>query len=156
MSAEVDLTDIHIKELPEIKLGGSVDFDLDEIRIKELAPISIGITQLPQINLGVTQLPQLNIAVTDLPKIELDTNSKVTTDSTVKTDSEVDLDLDVRIRELPQLDVQLGFRPMRFHFPLHYRFCLSLFGFKIFEFETCGEGMVVAEDYQPRKAEQCD
>lgn len=154
MSAEVDLTDIKIKELPPLIFGGGLDLNLDEIRIRELAPINVGITQLPDIN--------ANLAVTELPRIKLDTDSTVKTDSIVKTestlntDNKVDLDLDVRIRELPQVDLQLGFRPMRFHFPLHYRFCLTLFGIKVFEFETCGEGMVVVEDYHPHQAEQCD
>ena len=43
---------------------------------------------------------------------------------------------------------------MRFHFPLNYRFRLSLFGFRIFELETCGEAMVVSEDYRPLKSEE--
>lgn len=74
----------------------------------------------------------------------------------MKTDNKVDLALDVRVRELPQLDVQFGLRPMRFHFPVNYRFCLTLFGIRIFEFQTCGESMVIAEDYKPRKSESCE
>lgn len=166
MSVDVALDNIRIKEFPTINLGGGVDFDLDEIRIKELAPINIGITELPAINIGVTELPDINLnahlAVDKLPTVKLDTDStlktdsNLKTDSTVKTDNKVDLALDVRIRELPQLDVQLGLRPMRFHFPLNYRFCLTLFGIKVFEFETCGEGMIVAEDYHTKQAERCE
>lgn len=175
MSVDVALDNIRIKEFPTINLGGGIDFDLDEIRIKELAPISFGITQIPPINLGITQLPKINFAVTELPdfnlnahlavdklptiKIETDsklvTDSKLKTDSTLTTDNKIDLALDVRIKELPQLDVQLGLRPMRFHFPLSYRFCLKLFGIKVFEFETCGEGMIIAEDFKAKAAEQC-
>ena len=32
------LSNIRIKELPEIRLGGGIDLDLDNLRIKELAP----------------------------------------------------------------------------------------------------------------------
>ncbi|WP_166263958.1 hypothetical protein [Marinobacter caseinilyticus] len=166
MSVDVPLDNIRIKQFPNtgagqgIEFAGGIDFDLDEIRIRELAPISIGVTELPAINIGVTNLPDVNVIVSlsvdNLPTIALDSDSRLNTDSTVKTDNKVDLDLDVRIRELPQLDVQLGLRPMRFHFPLNYRFRLTLFGIKVFEFETCGEGMIVAEDYQAKSAEQCE
>jgi len=151
--------------------------DLDNIRIKQL-----DITKLPQINLGVTELPKINIGLTELPDInfnakidplEINTDSKlssvsfVKTDSTLKsesklstdskllTDNKIDLALDVRVKELPQIDLQLGLRPMRFHFPLNYRLGFSLFGFKIFEFKTCGEGMVIAEDYHAKVSESC-
>jgi hypothetical protein len=156
MSVDVPLDNIRIKEFPTINLAGGVDFDLDEIRIKELAPINIGITELPDINLNAKFEP-----------VKLETDSKLKTDSTVKTDSviktdnvlntdnRVDLDLDVRIRELPQIDVQLGLRPVRIHLPLSYEFCLKIFGIKVFEFKTCGEGMVIAEDYKEKSTEKC-
>ena len=162
MSVDVPLDNIRIKEFPTINLAGGVDFDLDEIRIKELAPIKIGITELPDINLN---------AKLDPVKLETDsklkTDNNVKTDSTVKTDSaiktdsvlntdnRVDLDLDVRIRELPQIDIQLGLRPVRIHLPLSYEFCLKVFGIKVFEFKTCGEGMVIAEDYKAKSTEKC-
>lgn len=159
MSVDVALDNIRVRQF-------DADFGLDDLRIRELAPINIGITNLPVVNLGITELPAINLnaalGITELPTIRLDTDSDLKTDSTVKTDSEVrteskvDLALDVRIRELPQIDLQLGFRPMRFHFPLNYRFCLTLFGCKVFEFSTCGEAMVVAEDYKPRQTEGCD
>lgn len=157
MSVDVPLDNIRIKEFPTINLAGGVDFDLDEIRIKELAPIAISVTDLPDINLN---------AKLDPVKLETDsvvkTNSSVKTDSTLKTDSvlntdnKVDLDLDVRIRELPQIDIQLGLRPVRIHLPLSYEFCLKICGFKVFEFKTCGEGMVIAEDYKAKSTEKCD
>lgn len=144
MSAEVDLTDIRILELPTIELSGGVDLglDLDDIRIRELAPINIGITNLPALDVTTTS--------------SLTTDNNLTSSSTVNTDNKVDLALDVRVQELPQLDVQLGLRPVRLHFPLNYRFCLTLFGIKVFEFQTCGEGMVIAEDYKARKSEGCE
>lgn len=160
MSVDVALDNIRIKEFPTISLAGGVDFDLDEIHIKELAPINIGITELPAISIGITELPDINLnaqlAVDKLPTIKLESDSTFKTDNNLKTDNKVDFALDVRIRELPQFDLQLGLRPMRFHFPLNYRFRLTLFGIKVFEFETCGEGMIVAEDYQPKQAERCE
>ncbi|MFT5314173.1 MAG: hypothetical protein ACI8Z9_002672 [Paraglaciecola sp.] len=166
MSVDVALDNIRIRELPTINLSGGVDFDLDEIRIKELAPINVGITEIPPINIGVTQLPDFNLnanlSVDSLPTIRLETqsilntDSKLKTDSSLTTDNKVDLALDVRFQELPQLDLQLGLRPMRFHFPLSYRFNLSVFGINIFEFSTCGEGMIVAEDYRAKAAERCE
>ncbi|BES70406.1 hypothetical protein RE428_14240 [Marinobacter nanhaiticus D15-8W] len=159
MSVDVALDNIRIRQF-------DADFGLDDLRIRELAPINVGITSLPAISVGLTQLPDINLnaglTVHELPTIRLDTESDLRTDSTVKTDSEVrteskiDLALDLRVRELPRIDLQLGFRPMRFHFPMNYRFCLTLFGCKVFEFTSCGEAMVVAEDYVPRQTEGCD
>lgn len=163
MSAEVDLTDIRVVELPTIDLSGGVDLglDLDNIRIIELPTIDLsGGLDIGLDNIRIRELAPINIGITDLPPINLNANlttdNNLTSNSTVKTDNKVDLALDVRVRELPQLDVQLGLRPMRFHFPLNYRFCLTLFGIKIFEFQTCGESMVIAEDYKARKAESCE
>jgi hypothetical protein len=171
MSVDVALDNIRIKEFPTLNFGGGIDFDLDEIRIKELAPINVGITQIAPINVGVTNLPDFNLntqlSVDKLPPIHVLTDSKlatsstlksdstVQTDSTLKTDNKVDLALEVKIKELPRIDLQLGLRPMRFHFPLNYRFCLKLLGIKVFEFETCGEGMIIAEDYKAKGAEEC-
>ena len=168
MSVDVPLDNIRIKEFPTINLAGGVDFDLDEIRIKELAPISIN-----PINIGITQLPDINLnAKVDPLKLDTDsklqtdssvktdstlkTDSKLETDSSLKTDNKVDLDLDVSIKELPQIDLQLGFRPVRVHLPLNYKFCLTLFGIKVFEFNTCGEGMLIAEDYKAKSTERCE
>ncbi|GAA3957396.1 hypothetical protein [Allohahella marinimesophila] len=115
MSVDVPLDNIRIKEIDTITLGGGVNFGIP--------PLSIAITNLPAISVGVTELPDLNfnLSVDELPLIRLETNSAISsdsrlnTDSKVKTDNKVDLALDVRIRELPQIDLQFGFRPMRFH-----------------------------------------
>lgn len=159
MSVDVALDNIRIRQF-------DADFGLDDLRIRELAPINVGITSLPAVNVGITELPNINLTaaltLNELPTIRLDTESDLRTDSAVRTDSEVrtesklDVALDLRIRELPQIDLQLGFRPMRFHFPVNYRFCLTVFGLKVFEFSTCGESMVVAENYTPRQTEGCD
>jgi len=156
MSVDVPLDNIRIKEFPTINLAGGVDFDLDEIRIKELAPIMLGITELPDINLNA-KLDPLTVNTNS----KLETDSKLKTDSTLKTDivlntdNRVDLNLGVRILELPQIDIQLGLRPVRIHLPLSYEFCLKVFGVKVFEFKTCGEGMMIAEDYKANSTEKC-
>ncbi|MFT7373144.1 MAG: hypothetical protein ACI9T9_001838 [Oleiphilaceae bacterium] len=161
MSVDVPLNDIRIKEFPTINLAGGVDFDLDNIRIKELATITLSPLTLTPISVGITELPDININA-KLDPVKLETNSKLETDSTVKTDSvlntdsKVDLNLDVRISELPQIDLQLGLRPMRFHLPLSYKFCLKVFGIKVFEFKTCGEGMLIAEEYKAKSTEKCE
>ncbi len=153
MSVDVALDNIRIKELPTINLGGGVDLDLDNIRIKELPTIDIDVDadlDLGLDNIRLTELAPIKVGITDLPLIRLDTIR-------LETNSKVDLGLDnIRIRELPQLDFQFGLRPMRLHFPLSYKFCLTLFGCKVFHFETCGEGMFVSEDYVPHKTESCD
>jgi len=149
MSVDLPLDNIRIKE---INLTGGVDFDLDEIRIKELAPINIG---LAPISIGITQIPDINLNA-KIDPLKIDTDSKLQTDSTLKTDNKVDLDLDVSIKELPQIDLQLGLRPTRLHFPLSYQFCLTVFGIKVFEFKTCGEGMIITEDYKAKSTERCE
>jgi hypothetical protein len=161
MSVDVSLDNIRIKEFPTINLAGGVDFDLDEIRIKELAPITFSPITITPLSIGITELPDINLNA-KLDPVQLETDSKLKTDSTVKTDSllntdsKVDLNLDVRISELPQIDLQLGLRPMRFHLPLSYEFCLKVFGIKVFEFKTCGEGMFIAEDYKAKSTEKCE
>jgi hypothetical protein len=108
-------------------LGGALDFNLDDIRIKE-------------VNLPVIKL-EANI--TNIPKIT--------------TDSKVDMGLDnIRIRELPKVEMEFGMKPSRIHLPSHYQFCFSLLGMEIFKFAFCGESMVVNEPYLPHQTEKCD
>jgi hypothetical protein len=108
-------------------LGGSLDLDLDNIRIKEV----------------------------DLPVIKLET--KITNIPKIITDSKVDMGLDnIRIRELPKIEMEFGMKPSRIHLPSHYHFCFSLLGMEIFKFAFCGESMVVNEPYVPHQTEKCD
>lgn len=152
MSADVPLDNIKVKELPTIDLSGDLDLDLDNIRIQQLPPINLGITELPDIHIGITELPDVNVnanlSVDELPSIDVKTNSFLETDNRVE--------LGLKVLALPQIDLQLGLRPMRLHLPLNFRFCLTLFGCRVFELQTSGEGMLVTEDYHPRKAEQCE
>lgn len=158
MSVDVPLDNIRIREFPTLNFSGgvAVDLDLDNIKLTELAPINIGLTQLPPVVLNAAvsleKLPTVKLE----SKSSLDTDSRLESDSKVATESKVDLALDLRVRELPRLDIQFGARPMRFHFPFSYRFCLTLFGVTVLQFETCGEGMVVAEDYIPNASERCE
>lgn len=151
------LSNIRIKEL---KVQELPDINLD---LELAGHVGVGVTELPDISVGVSELPDanLNLAVTELPTLDIKSDSDLRTESTVSTNSvldttsKVDLTLDLRVTELPRIDLQFGFRPMRFHLPLNYRFCISLFGFRILEFETCGEAMVVSEDYKPLSSEEC-
>ena len=114
--------------------GVTVKAGLDNIAIKELkASLEAKITQLVPIDLKITELPK------------------------IVTDSKIDLGLDdIRIAELPPLQLELGVRPVRVHLPLNYTFCLELFGVRLFKFSICGEGMVVSEDYKPHATERCE
>jgi|SwirhisoilCB3_FD_contig_31_7711613_length_584_multi_3_in_0_out_0_1 hypothetical protein len=79
--ADMDLDNIHIKELPTVTLSMQ---GLDNIRIKELPKVesSLAVTQLPKVDasLAVTQLPKIDasLAITQLPKIDADIGLKPT------------------------------------------------------------------------------
>lgn len=156
--------------------SGALDLDLDEIRIKELPPVEFRVSELSDFNFRVKELPVIvlkaDIGIKELPIIRLESNSKldVKLDSTSKlestskldttskleSNSKVDLGLDnIRIRELPTLKFELGFKPVRFHFPINYQWRLTLFGYELFKFNTCGESQVIAEDYVARSTESC-
>jgi hypothetical protein len=115
-------------------VSGSLDLDLDNIRIKEIAPISLTSTST------------------------VTSDSKLTSTSTLKSDSKVDLGLDnIRIKELPRIDlhVQAAIKPTRVHFPVNLRFGLCTLGVEVLAFCVCGESMVVVEDYVPHTTEVC-
>jgi hypothetical protein len=61
------------------------------------------------------------------------------------------------IRDIPEirLSTEIGIKPTRIHNPLHFTFCISLFGFEVVTFGICGEAMTIIEPYQPHKAEAC-
>jgi hypothetical protein len=122
-------------------INGALDLDLDDIHIREIAPIT------------------------------LNSNSELSTDSKVdgkldvgldkiglKSDSKLDLGLDdIRINNLPSLAVRalFGCQPTRLHFPVNLKLAISVFGKEVVSFRTCGETMVVVEDYVPHKTEEC-
>lgn len=109
-------------------VSGALDLDLDNIRIKEIAPISLTST------------------------------STLTSDSKLTSTSKVDMGLDdIRIKELPRIDlhVETTMKPTRIHFPVNLRFGLCTLGIELLAFCVCGESMVVVEDYVPHKTEVC-
>ncbi len=109
-------------------VSGALDLDLDNIRIKEIAPIS------------------------------LTTTSTLTSDSKLTSTSKVDMGLDdIRIKELPRIDlhIETAMKPTRIHFPVNLRFGLCTLGIELLAFCVCGESMVVVEDYVPHKTEVC-
>jgi hypothetical protein len=61
------------------------------------------------------------------------------------------------IKDIPEirLSTEIGIKPTRIHNPLHFTFCISLFGFEVVTFSICGEAMTIIEPYQPHKAEAC-
>lgn len=109
-------------------VSGALDLDLDNIRIKEIAPISLTST------------------------------STLTSDSKLTSTSKVDMGLDdIRIKELPRIDlhVETAMKPTRIHFPVNLRFGLCTLGIELLAICVCGESMVVVEDYVPHKTEVC-
>jgi len=62
------------------------------------------------------------------------------------------------IKDIPQiqLSADIGLKPTRIHNPLHFTFCISLFGLELMTFAVCGEGMTIIEPYQPHKTEGCE
>jgi hypothetical protein len=111
-----------------VAVSGSLDMDLDNIHIKEIAPITLAST------------------------------STVTSDSKLTSNSKVDMGLDnIRIKELPRIDLhlELAMKPTRVHFPVNLRFGLCTLGIELLAFSICGESMVVVEDYVPHKTEAC-
>jgi predicted metalloprotease len=158
MSTDVDLSNIGVT----LTLGASTDFDigLDSIATALTTGVKLGldnikvdaglgdirIQQLAPIQVGLTQLPTVNLAVKELPLIQTDS----------KLNAKIDAGLDnIRITELPPIQLEFSFKPIRLHFPLNYTFSIELCGFRLFKFSLCGEGMVISEDYQPRKTESC-
>jgi hypothetical protein len=61
------------------------------------------------------------------------------------------------IKDLPQiqLSAEVGIKPTRIHNPLHFTFCISLFGFEVATFAICGEGMTIIEPYHQHQTEAC-
>lgn len=61
------------------------------------------------------------------------------------------------VKDIPEirLSTEIGIKPTRIHNPLHFTFCISLFGFEVVTFGICGEAMTIIEPYQAHKAEAC-
>ena len=110
-------------------IGGSLDFDIDEIRIKEIPTI----------------------------RMESTLKGDSTNPVVMHSDSKVDLGLDnIQITKLPQINLQLSAKPTRMHFPVNYKLSFGAMGFEFFSMNVCGESMVVIEDYFPHATEECE
>ncbi len=96
---------------------------------------SIAVTELPVIVSNSTFRGDLKsesaIAITQLPEIKID------------------------IVHIPQIDIQMGIRPTRVHLPTSMKFSVCILGWEILSFSTCGESMVIIEDYHPHARERC-
>ena len=109
-------------------VGGAIDFDLDEIRIKELPVIKMEST------------------------LKGDSKNPVVMNS----NSTVDLGLDnIQITKLPQINLQLSAKPTRVHFPVNYKLSFGSLGMELLSLNVCGESMVIIEDYIPHRNETC-
>lgn len=128
-------------------LSGSLDLDLDNIRIKELAPISSIAALSGSLDFGLD-----NIRIKELAPISLTSTSTLTSTGTM----DIGLD-DIRIKELPRIDLNVvtAMKPTRVHLPVNLRFGLCTLGVELLAFHVCGESMVVVEDYVPHKTEVC-
>jgi hypothetical protein len=170
ISANLTLSGGADLSIDSITLAGSVGLGLNDLRINALPPINAALTALPTIitnsavNAAITHLPDINTnslvnaAITQLPTINTVSavNAAITQLPEIRTDSKVDLGLDnIRIQELPPLQVELAARPFRLHLPLNFTFCLEVLGVRLFKFSVCGEGMAIGEGYEPHRSEQC-
>lgn len=109
-----------------LTLAGGADLDLDEIRVKEIAPINSAITSIPPV-----ELKPVSLAITQLPTIRLD----------------------LAVKELPRIDMDIGLKPTRVSMPMNTHVCLKVLGLKLIDLSLCGENMVILEPYVPRRAE---
>jgi hypothetical protein len=134
--------DIEIETDYSLTFGGGVDFGLEELKDMKL-------------NMGLD-----NIKINNIPKITIDTGlSDIRFTEFPKnaflTDSKVDTA--IRIKELPkiELDAQFSVKPTRVHLPMNYRLSIGVLGYELLGIALCGEGMVIAEDYQKHVTEGC-
>jgi len=167
LSGEVDLN------IDTITLNGGLDLGLDDIKA-ELTLTEVTTNSQLHTNLRVEEIKTNSQLSARLALEELTTNSQLNAtlktdsalsatlktdsalDAAVRTDSKVDLGLDdIRIRELPPLDLRFAIRPFRLHLPLNFKFCVKMLGVTLLEFSACGESMAISEDYEPRGTERC-
>jgi len=115
-----------------------VDYDLDNIHVKELPALEVGVTQFPEIT------GNSNIAVKELPPI---ISTVVTTSSIAITEiPPITSNLNIAITQIPE---------QRVHYPAHYQLGFSLLGMEVWSLSLCGEAQVINEKYVPRRTEAC-
>ncbi len=117
------------------------------------------------INTTVSGGLDTSIAITELPTITTSSDFKgsVTSDSSfngsLTSDSGISIkqipEIKLGITQLPQIDMQIGIRPTRIHFPMTMKFTVCVLSLEVPSFSTCGESMVIIEDYHPNARERC-
>ncbi len=138
VDAGLDNIGIGVSRLPKIEIGVDdlkIDAGLNDVRIRELAPIRV----------------TADASIQKIPKIEAEIDAGL---DNIRAD--VDLGLDnIRLRELAPIQLEIGIRPTRVHFPVNMKISGSLLGCEIWSLSTCGESMVIVEDYVAHETEQC-
>jgi hypothetical protein len=152
-----ELVDIptHYSIATNSSVSGSLDVGLDEIRLKELAPINVN-ANIGKLSLEGNGTLGLNVtaSVKDIPPLRVE--ASVLELPVIRTDSRLDAGLnDIRIRELPKLQLELGVKPMCVSFPFNYHFGISIFGCQLFKFSFCGESRLVVQDECTEPMPEC-
>lgn len=132
-------------------IGGALDLDLDNITLKGDADNPVEMRSSSTVDLGLD--------INNIPTIRMENTLKGDSENPVemKSSSTVDLGLDnIRITELPQINLQLSSKPTRVHFPVNYKLSFGMLGIEFFSMNVCGESMVVIEDYFPHVTEECE
>jgi len=116
----------------------TADYGLDDIRVKEVPALSVGVTQFPEVTANS------NISIKEIPKLE----SAVSTDSRIAITEipPITSNVNIAITQIPE---------QRVHVPTHYQLGFALFGMELWSLSLCGETQVINEKYVPRRTERC-
>jgi len=63
--------------------------------------------------------------------------------------------IQIGITHIPRIDIRMGMAPTRIHMPVTMKFAICALGTELLSFVTCGESMVIIEDYVPHCMEKC-
>ncbi|HEV7885591.1 MAG TPA: hypothetical protein VGO81_18600 [Solirubrobacteraceae bacterium] len=135
-SFDVDLSGGVAVGLPRIVLGIDqlalpkigVGLDPLELRLKELAPVKVGITDLPAIR--ITELPPIKVGITEIPPIRLGIDP-----------------VELRLTQFPSI---------RAHLPADFHVGISVLGHELIGVRLCGEAQAITEPYVPNLCERCE
>jgi hypothetical protein len=99
--------------------------------------------------MAITQLPTIDTTMTikQIPTINMTSDSGLS----IKALPEIKFG----ITELPVIRMELGMKPTRVHFPIHMKYAICVMGMEVLSLSTCGESMIVVEDYVPTARERC-
>jgi len=149
MSADVNIPDpINING--DVSLGGGLDLNLDDL---DLGLDNVRINNLPNINLNgnfaLSSLAPVNLSgdfgINKLPKLNLDAAISKLPDINLNAGINAGLN-DIRIKELPIIDLRFSLRPFELSIPREYKFEFGLFGFTILKLRLNSEARVILED----------